>query len=692
MPFGFSAAAYAAAATVATTAYSAYSSSKAQKKAAKNQAQGIENAQGISAEAAKKARHDALSLYGPAMGDLATGFDGAREALLSGRSSIQDILNQTTMNAGSMLQTGAQQYQSALMGNAPQQSLFGSPQPQYQPQQPQVNQPQPTAAVAKPIKPSALLKSIQNSGSSKLAQLNQSINNNDPSAPPPPDQQNMPQKLAPKSRMAQEFGPPGAPRPIDVGISPSQKLGDIPNRPNRPDNQYSDLRYNDDGWNEFKGKANVQSPTPSTPLPLDQNPIYDPITPSITPQDVPVAKVGSIDQGLPQLPQGQYGLGGFENIIGEGMRASEGALNQGLGAGLAALNKGISQGVGAISGQLNQGVERVEQGLKTGRGDITTGRDAATARFNPYAETGEKALQREAALSGALGAEAQQRAFESYNQSPGQQWQEQQAEKALMRNQAATGGLGGGQILKELQEQASGLASQNYQRDLDNLRSLAGRGQQAAGSQAGYDFGAGQALAGLEQGAASDILRGRLQAGGQMGSLYGQGGQAALGANMQHGGALANLYGSSSGKIGQARLGVGQQLAGNQSNLAQKLAQLQTGLGSNLANQESSFYNNLANLSTQQGGQTAGMRTNLAALLANLATGQGSQQANLAQQMGNAQAGGVTNPWGNAASSLAGMYAGGAFNGMGSSFGGGSSPGGAISDYTGSAYSNWAGG
>ncbi|MCP4395565.1 MAG: hypothetical protein GY804_15055 [Alphaproteobacteria bacterium] len=66
---------------------------------------------------------------------------------------------------------------------------------------------------------------------------------------------------------------------------------------------------------------------------------------------------------------------------------------------------------------------------------------------------------------------------------------------------------------------------------------------------------------------------------------------------------------------------------------------------------------NIANLSAQQGQQTSGLRTDLATILANLATGSGSQQSNLALQMGNAQAGGVTNPWGNTASSLSGLIA-----------------------------------
>ena len=65
--------------------------------------------------------------------------------------------------------------------------------------------------------------------------------------------------------------------------------------------------------------------------------------------------------------------------------------------------------------------------------------------------------------------------------------------------------------------------------------------------------------------------------------------------------------------------------------------------------------NLLSQLSQNQGTQTSGLRTQLAALLSNLATGNATNQQNYALAGGQVAAGGVTNPWGNTAATLAGL-------------------------------------
>jgi len=291
--------------------------------------------------------------------------------------------------------------------------------------------------------------------------------------------------------------------------------------------------------------------------------------------EMPALEGEFIPAGMPDsgfqagAPQGNYGLSGAESALRDMVGLQEGVIDEAAGAGL--------------------------------------------GYFEPYRGAGEGAVNLEAAFTGALGPEAQAEAFANYSESPGQKFSRERQEQSLLRNQSATGGLGGGNILTALQEQAAGIASQNYNQDLSNLRSLAGRGQQAAGSSAG-----------LEQ---------------------------------WRGGGLSNVYGQAGGALSNLRYGAGQDIAQQLGMTGQQLAQLQSGQGTALANIDQSTGANLANISAQQGGATSDLRTSLAALLSNLATGQGTQQANLAMSLGGAQAAGVTNPWGNAASTFAGMAA-----------------------------------
>lgn len=73
-----------------------------------------------------------------------------------------------------------------------------------------------------------------------------------------------------------------------------------------------------------------------------------------------------------------------------------------------------------------------------------------------------------------------------------------------MRNQAAIGGLGGGNVRSALQQQAAGFAQQDLQNQISRLGSVAGQGQQAQ-----------QNIAGLGA-----------QTAGQIAQLTGQAGQA----------------------------------------------------------------------------------------------------------------------------------------------------------------------
>ena len=76
--------------------------------------------------------------------------------------------------------------------------------------------------------------------------------------------------------------------------------------------------------------------------------------------------------------------------------------------------------------------------------------------------------------------EQQQQAFDQFNLSPGQKFLRDRAQKNLVRNAAAIGGLGGGNVRTSLVEQGVGFAQQDFQNRFARLGQIAGQGQAAA--------------------------------------------------------------------------------------------------------------------------------------------------------------------------------------------------------------------
>lgn len=105
--------------------------------------------------------------------------------------------------------------------------------------------------------------------------------------------------------------------------------------------------------------------------------------------------------------------------------------------------------------------------------------DVTQGNLNPFQEAGVAALGQQQALLGLSGADAQQSAFNQFNESPGQRFLRQRQEKSLLANASAIGGLGGGNVRTALQEQAAGIAQQDFQNQFGRLGQLAGQGQQA---------------------------------------------------------------------------------------------------------------------------------------------------------------------------------------------------------------------
>ena len=130
--------------------------------------------------------------------------------------------------------------------------------------------------------------------------------------------------------------------------------------------------------------------------------------------------------------------------------------------------------------------------------------DVSQEQLAPFREAGIGALGQQQALLGLSGQEAQQAAFAGLEESPGQRFIRDRQERSLLRNASATGGLGGGNVLTALQEQATGFAQQDIQNQFGRLGQLAGQGQATATGSAQLGGQQASNVAGLlgQQGAA----------------------------------------------------------------------------------------------------------------------------------------------------------------------------------------------
>ena len=226
---------------------------------------------------------------------------------------------------------------------------------------------------------------------------------------------------------------------------------------------------------------------------------------------------GGTSTGLQALGQG---LGTARGDIASGTAAGLQALGQGLGTARQDIMGGTEAGLGALYGGLAGGRSDLQAAdaramgqYGAGLGDIQAGRDAASQQvqqafgrgeqmFSPYAQGGQQAHQNQLALSGALGQEAFDQAYQA---SPQMKFLQEQGERSIARNAAKTGGLGGGNVQKELLKYGQGVASQDLQNQIGNLQALSGQGMQAASGASGLAARGGETQAGIQSDAAGSI-------------------------------------------------------------------------------------------------------------------------------------------------------------------------------------------
>lgn len=167
--------------------------------------------------------------------------------------------------------------------------------------------------------------------------------------------------------------------------------------------------------------------------------------------------------------------------------------------------------------------------------------------LSPFREAGLPALEQQQALLGLLGEEQQQAALGALQETPGQEFIRQRAQKNLLRNASAIGGIGGGNIRSALVEQGAGFASQDLANQFGRLGQLTGAGQAAAAQTGQFGQAAAQAQGGFISQAGQAQAQGVLGAQQARADLTGQLIQLGAGAAL---GGTGGLKGISSGAGG----------------------------------------------------------------------------------------------------------------------------------------------
>ena len=227
--------------------------------------------------------------------------------------------------------------------------------------------------------------------------------------------------------------------------------------------------------------------------------------------------------------------------------------------------------------------DALQRGFMGGVAGIEAGMNQAANTLSPYTQGGGKAFDLQSALSGALGSQAQQQAFANYNESPEVAYQRQQGEKAILRNAAATGGLGGGNVQQALQRHAIGLAQQDYGNSFNRLGTLSGMGQNSANLLGGLQANAGSKVADMAYGTGGQQASYRTRAGEQIANNVQNTSGALSGLINQQGQDLSNIIGQSGQQLSQLLASYGITDAQQQQSLAALLANIATGSASQVA-------------------------------------------------------------------------------------------------------------
>ena len=304
-----------------------------------------------------------------------------------------------------------------------------------------------------------------------------------------------------------------------------------------------------------------------------------------------------------------------------GLVGSEEALGKGLTDATATLRGAETSSrtdIDAALGRINQlygiNIDDLRAAGTQASKQINTGFDEARGYFQPYQQGGTTAFNQQLALSGALGRDA----FNAARQeSPYEKFLFEQGMRGNLASAAATGGLGGGNVQKELTRFGQGLASQGLQQQIGNLNQLSGMGMQGSQALSGLATGRAGALGDITLNTAGNIA-------GQRGAMAGYEGQAGIGrANIgqQTGRGIAEMQYGTGQDIGAGRSRAGELQASQLERFYANQAGLLEGMGAYNANLIGGQAGSLIDMENAAANRAAQNALNLSGGISNLQTG-----------------------------------------------------------------------
>lgn len=358
--------------------------------------------------------------------------------------------------------------------------------------------------------------------------------------------------------------------------------------------------------------------------------------PQVMPQNQPPT--------APVMPNTPYGLTGSEQALGNwygtalnnmqgGVNAAQQALLNQSDLGRQRLNAALTQSQGfgqkAIDA-VNSAGAAASGAISSGMGQVTGAFDEGVSALNKYLPQGVNAFNQIAALTGASGVPAQQKAYASYMESPDLQFLREQGERSVLQNARAAGGVGGN-VLKELQRYGTGVASQGFNDYFNRLKGVSDVGygaSQGVGSLRGQQAGIVGNL--TAQQAQNAMQQGQLNASilGGMGSDALGVGQAILGERQNLGSNLASLLSGQGGAAADYAFNTGANIASGRQQAGRDISAIQQAQGQGLSNMVGGNASNIAQLLSGVGDTINNQQGNLASILANLATNTASTAGN----------------------------------------------------------------
>ena len=304
------------------------------------------------------------------------------------------------------------------------------------------------------------------------------------------------------------------------------------------------------------------------------------------------------------------GVGGAEDALQRGLTDATGTLRGAETSSRSDIDTALQE----INRLYGVNIDDLRAAATTASGQINAGFDEARGYFQPYQQGGEQAFNQQMALSGALGQDAFNAARQ---QSPYEQFLFDQGMRANLAGAAATGGLGGGNVQRELQRFGQGLASQGLQQQIGNLSALSGMGMQGAGALSGLATGRAGALGDITLNTAQNIAGQR----GDMANYQGQAGVALANIGQQTGRGIAEMQYGAGQDIAAGRSRAGELQASQLQQAALNQSRLLENLGTNYSNLIGGQTSNLINMQDSAANRAALNATGLSGNMANLQTG-----------------------------------------------------------------------